>query len=158
MAPLFGKRETGKQCEQVTAHCFPPKNTVVCLRWQVIWKMNPVQGSVEGDSVTLYHSASSQTGLGQSKILISMFFSHYLENRLVSTYFASCLPSSHRKKNTNEKDWNRASQLASHVARVFRENISIIVTALFGLLMGDIYSSKCKMLLDLRDIKIHFRE
>lgn len=42
------------------------------------------------------------------------------------------------------------------MANVFRENISIIVTSLFGFLMGDIYSSKCKMLLDLGDTKITF--
>lgn len=74
-----------------------------------------------------------------------MFLPHYVENKPVSTYSASCFPSSQKKKNTNEKDWNRASQLASHVAHVFRENISIIVTSLFGPLMGGIYSSKCKM-------------
>lgn len=133
---------------------FPPKNAAICFKWQIMWEYEQSTGQYERWQHHLLHSCIFSYRFG-SKISI---LPHYTENKLVSIYFASHLPSSHKKKNTNEKDWNRASHLASHVANVFRENVSIIVTSLFGLLMGDIYSSKCKMLLDLGDIKTHFIE
>lgn len=64
--------------------------------------MNRVQGSMDDDSVIFYIPPYSQIGLGESKIAT---LPHNTENKLVSIYSASCLPSSHRKKkNTNEKD------------------------------------------------------
>lgn len=107
-----------------------------------IWTV--LQGSLDGNC-HLLHACIFSDSRGSVKNHIPMFLPLYVENKPVSTYSASCFPSSHRKKNTNEKDWNRASQLASHVAHVFRENISITVTSLFGPLMGGIYSSKCEM-------------
>lgn len=107
--------------------------------------MNSVAGQSGWWQCHLLHACIFSDSLGSVKNHIPTFLPHYGENKPVSTYSASCFPSSHRKKNTNEKDWNRASQLASHVAHVSRENISIIVTSLFGPLMGGIYSSKCEM-------------
>lgn len=120
-ATVWRQINSKKLCEQVIAYCLPPKNTAICFKWQVMESMNRVQGSTDDDCVIFYIPEYLQTARGESKVSVSMFLPHYVENKLVSIYSASCLPSSHRKKNPNEKDWNRASHLASHVANVFRE-------------------------------------